>query len=56
MEHAARIESGVKVYGRDDTAVTALDGVTVDFRSEFSEPTEENFHDKTISLTRRSEG
>ena len=31
MEHAARIESGVKVYGRDDTAVTALDGVTVEF-------------------------
>ncbi len=31
MEYAARIESGVKVYGRDDTAVTALDGVSVAF-------------------------
>ena len=33
MEYAARIEMGTKVYGRDDTAVTALDDVTVEFEA-----------------------
>jgi putative ABC transport system ATP-binding protein len=33
MDTAARIESGTKVYGRDDTAVTALDDITVEFEA-----------------------
>ncbi|MGI9666791.1 MAG: ABC transporter ATP-binding protein [Acidimicrobiia bacterium] len=31
MEYAARVESGTKVYGRDDMAVAALNGVTAEF-------------------------
>jgi len=31
MQSAARIEDGTKVYGQDDMAVTALNGVTTEF-------------------------
>lgn len=33
MDTAARIVSGTKIYGRDDTAVTALDDITVEFEA-----------------------
>lgn len=33
MDQAARMESGTKIYGRHDTAVTALDDVTVEFEA-----------------------